>query len=82
MRTLTRAIPDLIWAMGLSGRFIFTNPTFELMCGVSESEILGKTISDFFDHREARDRVEKFLKEDRTLLNTVTHCIDHAQRLK
>lgn len=54
LRALIRKIPDLVWAKDLEGRYVFCNEKFESLCGVSEQDLLGRTIDDFPDREKAR----------------------------
>jgi PAS domain S-box-containing protein len=43
LHTLLRTIPDVIWAKDTKGQYIACNPSFERLCGMSETDIIGKT---------------------------------------
>ncbi len=47
LRTLIQTIPDLIWLKDKEGVFLTCNSMFELLLGVQEREIIGKTDYDF-----------------------------------
>ena len=47
LKTLTRAIPDLIWLKDPQGVYLACNQRFEDFFGAPEQEILGKTDYDF-----------------------------------
>ncbi|MGO9770906.1 MAG: EAL domain-containing protein [Roseiarcus sp.] len=61
LRALVQTIPDLVWMKDANGAFLRCNPQFERFAGVSESEIVGKTIYDFVD----RDLAETVSMKDR-----------------
>lgn len=49
LKTLIRAIPDLIWLKDKEGKYLFCNSKFERFFGSKEEEITGKTDYDFVD---------------------------------
>ncbi len=53
LKTLVQTIPDLIWLKDANGVYLLCNSTFELLFGAKESEIIGKTDSDFVDRDQA-----------------------------
>ncbi|MHB8743309.1 MAG: PAS domain S-box protein [Sulfuricaulis sp.] len=53
MRTLVRAIPDLVWLKDVDGVYLSCNPAFERLIGAPEAEIIGKTDYDFLDQAMA-----------------------------
>lgn len=61
LRTLINTIPDLIWIKDLEGKYLACNPMFERLCGVKESEIIGKDDFNFVDS----ERAEFFRDNDR-----------------
>ena len=56
LSTLFRAIPDLVWAKDLEGRYIACNQAFERLYGRPESEILGRTVDELTDGETAAYR--------------------------
>lgn len=64
LRSLVRAIPDLVWLKDLDGYYIRCNQMFERLYGAKEAEIVGKTDFDFVD----ADRARFFRKRDRMAL--------------
>ena len=42
LRTLLHALPDLVWMKDPEGVYLFCNPGFEPLCGVSESSVVGR----------------------------------------
>ena len=61
LRTLIRAIPDLVWLKDPAGVYLACNPAFERYFGAREAEILGRTDYDFVP----RDQAEFFRQKDR-----------------
>ena len=61
LRTLIRAIPDLVWLKDLNGVYQFCNPRFEAFFGAAESDVLGKTDYDFVD----KELADWFREHDR-----------------
>lgn len=61
LRTLIRAIPDLVWLKDQQGTYLFCNSRFEDFFGATESEIVGKTDYDFVD----TDLADFFRKHDK-----------------
>jgi len=59
LSTLIRAIPDVVWAKDLEGRYTTCNRAFETLVGRPERQILGRTHEElgaeaaWFDPREA-----------------------------
>lgn len=51
---ILHAVPDLVWLKGADGIYQMCNPAFERFFGASESEILGKSDSDYVDSELAR----------------------------
>jgi len=56
LRTLFRAIPDLVWAKDMQGRYIACNQAFERLYGRPEDAILGCTLDDLTDRETAAAR--------------------------
>ncbi|MDD3814196.1 MAG: transporter substrate-binding domain-containing protein [Desulfocapsaceae bacterium] len=53
LRTLIKAIPDLVWLKDIQGRYLFCNSRFERLYGAQEKDIIGKTDYDFVDKKLA-----------------------------
>lgn len=49
LRSLIRAIPDLVWLKDRQGVYLFCNSRFEDFFGASENDIVGKTDYDFLE---------------------------------
>lgn len=47
LRTLINTMPDLVWLKDPNGVYLTCNPLFEQLYGAKESEIIGRTDSDF-----------------------------------
>ena len=65
--TVLQAIPDLVWAKDLRGRYLACNPEFEKFFGAPASEIIGKSDADFVDASQAkffRDRDAEAIRAD------------------
>ncbi len=60
LRTLIRAIPDLVWVKDQNGRYVFCNSRFESFFGAKEKDVIGKTDYDFL----AKDLADIFRKDD------------------
>ena len=56
LRTLIRAMPDLVWAKDADGRYIACNAVFERLYGVAEEDLIGKTIDEVTDAETAAVR--------------------------
>ncbi|MHB8622411.1 MAG: PAS domain S-box protein [Sulfuricaulis sp.] len=74
LRTLVRAIPDMVWLKDLDGVYLSCNPVFERHFGATEAEIIGKTDYDFVDQVEA----DSFRKSDRRALANGKPCANEA----
>ncbi len=70
IETLIHSIPDLIWLKDTKGVYLKCNPSFERLCGVKESEIVGKTTYDFVD----KDLADSRTKSDQKTLETNKPC--------
>ena len=64
LRTLIDSVPDLIFFKDANGAYIGCNKAFTEFTGRAESEHIGKTDFDFFDH----DSAELFRMNDREML--------------
>jgi len=53
LRTLVRAIPDLIWLKDPEGIYLACNAMFERFLGAREADIIGKTDYDFIERKLA-----------------------------
>ncbi len=49
LKSLMRALPDLVWLKDTHGRYLACNRIFEEFFGATEAEIIGKTDYDFVD---------------------------------
>ena len=61
LRTLIRALPDLVWFKDRDGVYQFCNSRFEAFFGAREKEIIGKTDYDFLE----RELADFFRNNDR-----------------
>ncbi len=61
MRSLIRAIPDLVWLKDPQGVYRFCNSRFESFFGATETDIIGKTDYDFVE----TDLADFFRKHDK-----------------
>jgi PAS domain S-box-containing protein len=66
LRTLIKTIPDLIWLKDTEGKYLLCNPTYEKYCGVSETDIIGKTDFDL----ELPELAEAYTKQDQQAIIT------------
>mgnify|MGYP000028738335 FL=1 len=71
LRTLIKTIPDLIWLKDKEGVYITCNTTFESYMGVKESELIGKTDYDFFNHTLA----DTISSHDKSIMESGQVCI-------
>jgi diguanylate cyclase (GGDEF)-like protein/PAS domain S-box-containing protein len=53
LKTLTNAMPDLVWLKDCDGLYLACNHRFERFFGASEKDIVGKTDDDFLDREHA-----------------------------
>jgi two-component system, cell cycle sensor histidine kinase and response regulator CckA len=60
LRTFIETIPDLVWLKDPDGVYLACNRKFELLYGVTEKEIVGKTDYDFV----SKERADFFRKND------------------
>jgi len=51
--SVINAMPDLVWLKDPDGRFVSCNRRFELLVGVPEKDLVGKTDFDFVDAEQA-----------------------------
>lgn len=65
LRTLFRALPDLVWLKNPEGTYLACNPRFEGLVGAREPEILGRTDHHFFERR----LVDRFRATDLLAIN-------------
>ena len=61
LRTLVKAIPDLIWLKDAEGIYLSCNTMFERFFGAREADIVGKTDYDFVD----KELADFFREHDR-----------------
>ncbi|MDR3412728.1 MAG: EAL domain-containing protein [Formivibrio sp.] len=61
LRTLIRAIPDLVWLKDPEGAYLFCNHRFERFFGTEEKNIVGKTDYDFV----GKDQADFFREHDK-----------------
>lgn len=61
LRSLIRAIPDLVWLKDPNGIYLACNSVFENFFGAKEAEIVGKTDYDFV----SKDLADFFCEHDR-----------------
>ena len=64
LKTLVRAIPDLVWLKDPQGIYLSCNSRFERFFGAKEAEIVGKTDYDFVDRKTA----DAFKENDRKVI--------------
>lgn len=86
LRTLIETIPDLIWLKDPDGKFLLCNPKFERFFGSKESEIIGKTDSDFVPSELAqffRQKDNEALEANRPIKNIewITYADDGHREL-
>ena len=70
LKTLVRAIPDLVWLKNPEGVFLSCNSRFECLYGKKEAEIVGKTDYDFVD----RELADFFRKHDKQAIERGKVC--------
>ncbi len=70
LRTLIRAIPDLVWLKDLDGIYLLCNSRFEDLFGAKEEDIIGKTDYDFVDRKMA----DFFRKNDQRAMKSGRPC--------
>ncbi len=61
LRTFIDTIPDLVWLKDAEGVYLACNRRFELLYGVREAELVGKTDYDFV----SREQADSFREHDR-----------------
>lgn len=66
LRTLVRAMPDLVWLKDQNGVFLACNSQVERLINVTEAEIVGRTDHNFFE----KDVVDFFRESDRHTMAT------------
>lgn len=64
LRTVIKAIPDLVWVKDTHGVFLACNPRVECYLGAQEKDIVGKTTYDFVDKTLA----DFFSEHDQTVM--------------
>ncbi|OLE66912.1 MAG: hypothetical protein AUG09_05150 [Acidobacteria bacterium 13_1_20CM_2_68_7] len=64
--------PDLIYTTDTEGRFTEVSRGGETMLGMTRSEVLGSNCLDLYPEPEARQRIERLLKEARPLQGVET----------
>jgi len=64
LRTLVRAMPDLIWLKDADGVYRTCNPRFEQFFGAEEADIVGKTDYDFV----SKELADSFRLHDRAAM--------------
>lgn len=62
LNTLIKTIPDPLCLKDPAGRFLKSNPAFESLMGIKESELIGKTDFDLFPPEMANHSHEKDLE--------------------
>lgn len=65
LHTLLKSIPDLVWLKDVDGAYLVCNPEFERFFGAPESNIIGKTDSDFVD----KELADFFRQKDREAMD-------------
>ena len=68
LRAIVNKSPSAIYAKDLSGRFIMVNRRTEQINGITEKDMLGKTLKDILP--SIPDAVEKYEANDRRVLET------------
>jgi PAS domain S-box-containing protein len=66
LRSLIRAIPDLVWLKDPQGIYLFCNSRFESFFGAAEIDIIGKTDYDFLE----KDLADFFRKHDKLAMES------------
>lgn len=66
LKSLIRALPDVIWLKDIQGVYLACNSRFEQFFGASEKEIIGKTDYDFVD----KELANLFRKHDKTVIDS------------
>ncbi|MDO8988680.1 MAG: PAS domain S-box protein [Sideroxyarcus sp.] len=72
LRTFIDTIPDLVWLKDTEGVFMSCNRRFELLLGLKEAEIVGKTDYDFVGKEQAdffREHDLKAMASDKPVVN-------------
>ena len=72
LRSLTHAIPDLVWLKDNNGVYLSCNQRVERFLGVPEKSIVGKTDFDFLD----KETADFFRKKDRIASEKGIPCVD------
>ncbi|RDH85996.1 MAG: hypothetical protein DIZ80_00550 [endosymbiont of Galathealinum brachiosum] len=75
MKTLVQTLPDLIWLKDPDGVYLSCNERFELLFGVSESDLIGKTDYDFVD----KDIADFFRKHDKAAMSAGEPTINEEE---
>ncbi len=66
LRSLVKAIPDLIWLKDKDGVYLSCNPTFERYIGEKEADLIGKTDYDFV----SKELADAYWKYDQKIMAT------------
>lgn len=69
LRRLMNALPDLIYLKDLEGKYLACNRRFESLYGLTEKEIVGKTVFDLL----TKDKAEFFTQKDSIVLRDNDH---------
>ncbi len=64
LRSLVKAIPDLIWLKDKDGIYLSCNPTFESYIGEKEADLIGKTDYDFV----SKELADSYWKYDQKIM--------------
>lgn len=64
LKSLVKAIPDLVWLKDREGNYLECNSAFEHLVGLTEEELIGKCDFDLFDDQTA----ESYKENDRKAL--------------
>jgi PAS domain S-box-containing protein len=75
LRSLVRAIPDVVFFKDTQGRNLIVNEAFEKLVGLSEPEIVGKTDEQLLPP----DLVEQCKRSDEEVFNTVRQILFEEQ---
>ena len=72
LRNLTDTFPDLVWIKDPNGIYLGCNPHFERLYGHKESEILGRSDTDFVP----ADQAEFFRRNDLAAMSAGQPCVN------
>lgn len=59
---LLNILPDLVWFKDKKGKYLFVNKAYSILCGLTQEQMIGKSLYDLLPKSVAREYVNEDLK--------------------